>query len=315
MKIHLVRLMEDALLPTQSPLPIWNQLIELSGTQDSFTNDPSAADRIIFIDLHQAHHLDTRQTILRHPLFTEYRHKILVWNETDRPLFSVRGLYTNVPQALIQDSTVAPIPYLFVPADSLFHGTHFLTTGRTMKCTYRGSNTHKCRRQLSNINLPDFSFVDSSQSNSLPRGQYLTELDDSVHALCPRGHGLTSFRLYEAMARGCLPVIIADGWVPPKGIAWDRFCTFVKESNIDSLPNLLSSTETELVSMQESLRREFSAYLAPDLRMNYFLKQISDIPYGDCLSMSLTAKLHGMNLKLRQKVMSLKITLRNKHNQ
>lgn len=309
MKIHLVRLMEDVLPAAQSPLTIWNQLIELSGTQDSFTNDPSTADRIIFIDLHQAHHLDVRKTIVYHPLFTEHRHKILVWNEKDRPMFDVRGLYVNVPQSLKQDPTIVPIPYLFVPADSLFHGTNFSKAGRIVKCTYRGSNTHKCRRQLTTINLPDYSLIDSTQSNSIPKCEYLTELDHSVHAVCPRGHGLTSFRLYEVMARGCLPVIIADGWVPPKGIAWDRFCTFVKESNIESLPNLLSCSETELVSMQESLRREFNAYLAPGVRMNYFLKQISDVPYGDCLSMSIIAKLHGMNLKIRQKIMTLKNSL------
>lgn len=306
MKIHLVRFMKDTLPDESSPLPVWNQLIELSGTQNCFTDEPSSADRIVFIDLHQAHHLDIRQTILRHQLFTEYRHKIIVWNETDRPLFTVRGLYVNVPQILRQDSAVTPIPYLFVPADSLFHGINFSTAGRTMKCTYRGSNTHKCRRKLNTINQPDYSLIDSSRSNSIPKSEYLTELDHSLHALCPRGHGLTSFRLYEAMGRGCLPVIIADGWIPPKGIAWDNFCTFVKESHIDYLPNLLSYSESELFRRQKSLKREFDLYLAPEVRMNYFLKQISDVPYGDCLSMSLTAKMYNMNLKLRQKIMSLK---------
>jgi hypothetical protein len=305
MKIHLVRFMKDSLPDESSPLPFWNKLIELSGTESSFTSNPSFANRIIFIDLHQAHHLDVRKTILRHPLFTEHRHKILVWNEKDRPVFDVRGLYVNVPQAMKQDLTVAPIPYLFVPADSLFHGTNFSTNGRTMKCTYRGRNTHKCRRQLSTINLPEYSLIDSTLSNSIPKSEYLTELDHSVYAVCPRGHGLTSFRLYEAMARGCLPVIIADGWVPPKGIAWDRFCTFVKESNIESLPSLLSCSETELVDRQESLRIEFNTYLSPDVRMNYFLQQISDVPYGDCLSMSYAAKLHNVNMKLKQKVMSM----------
>jgi hypothetical protein len=70
-----------------------------------------------------------------------------------------------------------------------------------------------------------------------------------------------------------------------------------------------SCSETEQVSMQEYLRREFNAYLAPYVRMNYFLKQTSEVPYGDCLSISLTAKMHSMNLKLRQKVMSLKSSI------
>jgi hypothetical protein len=310
MKIHLVRFMKDTLPDESSPLPIWNQLIELSGTQSFFTDEPSSADRIVFIDLHQAHHLNVKQTIRTHPLYPDNRSKILVWNETDRPLFTVRGLYVNVPQTLEQESTVTPIPYLFVPADSLFHGTNFSMNGRFMKCTYRGSNTHKCRRQLSTINQPGYSIIDSTSSNSVHKSDYLTELDHSVHALCPRGHGLTSFRLYEAMARGCLPVTIADGWVPPKGIAWDRFCTFVNQSDINTIPNFLSYSDSELSSRQEWLLKEFNSYLAPDVRMNYFLQQISSVPYGDCLSMPLTAKWHSINLNCRKKIMALKNGLR-----
>ncbi len=298
--------MKDSLPDESSPLPVWKQLIELSSTENTFTKDPSEADRIIFIDLHQAHHVNVRKNILQHPLFTEHRYKILVWNETDRPIFDVRGLYANVPQTLKQDLSVTPIPYLFVPADSLFHGTNFSTKDRTMKCTYRGSNTHKCRRHLSSIYQAGYSLIDSTQSNSIPKSEYVAELDHSVHAVCPRGHGLTSFRLYEAMARGCLPVIIADSWVPPKGIAWDKFCTFVRESDIVSLPNLLNYSAVELMSRQQSLYREFNAFLAPDVRMKYFLQQISDVPDGDCLSVSYNAKLHNMNLKLRQKVMLIK---------
>jgi hypothetical protein len=306
MKIHLVRFMKDSLPDEASPLPVWHQLIERSGTRNIFTDDPCSADRIIFIDLHQAHHLNVRKTVVEHPLFKEHRQKILVWNETDRPVFDLRGLYVNVPVGLTLDPTIIPIPYLFVPADSLFHGTNFSKGGRSVTCTYRGSNTHKCRKVLTAINHPNYSLVDSTHSNSISESNYVAELDRSVHVLCPRGHGLTSFRLYEAMARGCMPTIVADGWFPPKGIAWDTFCTFVKESDIECVPNHLNYSESELSKRQESLAQEYNAYLAPDVRMSYFLKQISDVPFGDCISMSPTAQFYSINLKVRKKVMSLK---------
>jgi hypothetical protein len=76
----------------QSPLPLWNQLIELSDPQNLFTIATCSANRNIFIDLHQTHHLEVRNTFVSHTLFTEYRYKILVWNEMDRPVFDVRGL-------------------------------------------------------------------------------------------------------------------------------------------------------------------------------------------------------------------------------
>jgi hypothetical protein len=305
MKIHLARLMRDSLPVESSPLPIWNQLINLSGTSKFFSDDPSAADRIVFVDLHQAHHLDIRQTIAQHQLFRDHRHKILVWNEQDRPVFDVRGLYVNVPTRFRLDPTIVPIPYLFVPADSLFYGTNFSQESRTIKCTYRGSNTHKCRTKLLHVNRPDYSLHDATHSNGLTKSDYLAELDNSIHVLCPRGHGLASFRLYESMARGCLPVIISDGWLPPKGIDWDRFCTFVKESDVKYLPNHLNYSGEELLNRQLYLQQAVTTYLAPNVRMNYFLKQISEVPHGNCLSTSRTAKLYNMDFRLRKIVRTL----------
>ncbi len=306
MKIHLVRLMEDVLPPDQSPLPMWKTLANLSNTNDFFTENPDDADRIIFIDLHQAHHLDVRRIVSKHHLYKNHKNKILVWNEKDRPLFDVRGLYVNVPRYLTNDVTIVPIPYLFVPADPLFHGTNFSTSRRTLTCTYRGTNTHKCRKVLSQLQIPDCSLIDSTLSKSLPKHDFLAELDRSIHALCPRGHGLTSFRLYEVMARGCLPVIIADSWVPPMGIAWQSFCTFVDEKDTKQFAYRLDYTTEEISQRQMSLVTEYNTHLALNVRMNYFLNQISEMPYGDCISISNVAKYYNLNLKIRQKVMRIK---------
>lgn len=298
--------MEGILSPEKSPLPVWKNLINFSNTNSNFTDDPDDADRIIFIDLHQAHHLDVRKSVAQHRLYKQHSHKILVWNEKDCPFFDVRGLYVNVPEKLKGEPTIVPIPYLFVPADSLFNGTNFSTLARTVTCTYRGTNTHKCRKVLSTLELSGYSLINSTVSNSIPQNEFLAELDNSVHALCPRGHGLTSFRLYEVMARGCLPVIIADGWVPPKGISWQSFCTFVDEKDTAKFADQLDYTITEVTQRQKTLVNEFNTHLAPNVRMNYFLDQISDIPFGDCLSISSSAKHYNLNLKVRQKVMALK---------
>ena len=298
--------MEEILPPDHSPLPIWQKLANLSNANDSFTKNPDEADRILFIDLHQAHHLDVRRFISQHRLYKSHSEKLLVWNEKDRPLFDVRGLYVNVPSQLKSDVNISPNPYLFVPADALFHKTNFTTSQRTLRCTYRGTNTHKCRKVLSQLHIPDCSIIDSTQSNSIPKHEFLAELDKSIHALCPRGHGLTSFRLYEVMARGCLPVIIADGWVPPKGLAWHSFCTFVDEKDTQQFADRLDYTADEITQRQRTLVTEYNTYLAPNVRMNYFLNQISDIPYGDCLSISNVAKYYNLNLKIRQTVMGIK---------
>lgn len=240
--------------------------------------------------MHQAHHIDVRKFVSQHQLYENHGDRVIVWNEKDRPLYDVRRLYVNVPHQFKNEAAIVPIPYLFVPADSLFHGTNFSTSQRSLSCTYRGTNTHRCRNVLSKLQNPDCSLIVSTRSNSIPKLEFLAELDRSIHALCPRGHGLSSFRLYEVMARGCLPVIIADGWVPPKGISWQSFCTFVDEKDTQKFADRLDYNVHEITQRQRSLVTEYDTHLAPNVRMNYLLNQISDIPYGNCLSISNVAK-------------------------
>lgn len=67
---------------------------------------------------------------------------------------------------------------------------------------------------------------------------------NSYFALCPRGYGPTSFRLYEAIQIGVVPVYITDDepWTPFKDkIDWNKLVLFVKSDVILALPELLDA--------------------------------------------------------------------------
>jgi hypothetical protein len=79
---------------------------------------------------------------------------------------------------------------------------------------------------------------------------------DSVFALCPRGYGPTSFRLYEAMQMGCVPVYITDqAWLPFKDeILWDQTAVLCGIDEVAGLPERLykmEKEEPELVAAME----------------------------------------------------------------
>lgn len=61
--------------------------------------------------------------------------------------------------------------------------------------------------------------------------------EQSYFSLCPRGYGKTSFRLYEAMNLGAVPVYLFDDpWIPFQGkVDWDEFCLFAEEGELDGL--------------------------------------------------------------------------------
>lgn len=63
----------------------------------------------------------------------------------------------------------------------------------------------------------------------------------SKFALCPRGYGKTSFRLYETMQMGAIPVYISDEfWLPWQGkVDWNQFSIRVPPEMISGIPETL----------------------------------------------------------------------------
>lgn len=85
----------------------------------------------------------------------------------------------------------------------------------------------------------------------------------SVFALCPRGYGKTSFRMYEAMQLGCIPVYIYDeAWLPYTDVLdWNEFAVLVHVSEAASLHDLLSSkTEADIRRMRQRLAEVYPRY-------------------------------------------------------
>lgn len=68
-----------------------------------------------------------------------------------------------------------------------------------------------------------------------------TMMSQSRFCLAPRGYAPTSFRLYEAMAMGSIPVYISDEFITPfdDEVDWGNFCVFCKPEDIGQLPQFL----------------------------------------------------------------------------
>lgn len=71
------------------------------------------------------------------------------------------------------------------------------------------------------------------------RQKYITLTNKFKYALCPRGTGISSVRLFEAMAMNCTPVIIADDYNLPLDdiINWDEYVIRVPESDVLNIKN------------------------------------------------------------------------------
>lgn len=69
----------------------------------------------------------------------------------------------------------------------------------------------------------------------------------SFFTLCPRGYGTQSFRLYEVMQLGSVPIFVYDvEWLPfSQYINWNDFCVLVHEKDIVDIKKILLSISSD----------------------------------------------------------------------
>jgi exostosin family protein len=78
--------------------------------------------------------------------------------------------------------------------------------------SFVGSRTHPVRNELEKFKDKEGWYI-SFEPHDIET--YCRILHESVFALCPRGYGLNSFRLSEAMQYGSIPIYISDEWIVP----------------------------------------------------------------------------------------------------
>ena len=79
---------------------------------------------------------------------------------------------------------------------------------------------------------PGWHLHNTTKSGTLPKTEYLSRMLEWDFALCPRGGGLGSYRVYEAINCGCIPLIFADAAaLPYPDLDWSSFSFRIPESD------------------------------------------------------------------------------------
>jgi hypothetical protein len=235
--------------------------------------DPGDADAILFVDLHQ-HPGDTfLRTLRTHPLVAAYRDKVFVYDERDFPFFTFPGIYVGGTLAMARRFPISGGPYPAFPGPAE-------RAARTPDLLYsfRGARTHAVRDKLFELEHPrghteyaggaDFFASDMRPSRSSEaeleraRRRYTELTARSKFVLCPRGQGPSSFRLYETLAAGRVPVVISDQWLAPPRVDWDACVVRVAERDAHRVPRILEESEPAwraMVSAGEDVWRKHFA--------------------------------------------------------
>lgn len=168
-----------------------------------------------------------------------------------------------------------PIPVVCSPVQKI-------TNNKTIFASFVGSYTHSIRSKLQSVctNKDGYYFACNRWIPKIEDGrfeEFLTITSKSKFTLCPRGYGNTSFRLYECMQLGSVPVYISDHFHLPWSdeINWDDFCVLVDEDEIQNLDYILKSiSDKKYNKMLEKIEQLYSQYFTLDSLHTNIIKRI-----------------------------------------
>jgi hypothetical protein len=127
---------------------------------------------------------------------------------------------------------------------------------KTYFLTFKGRfSTSKVREELGKLHDPEngIVIVDSSLKES---DQYSYEgvMSDSVYTLIVRGDAEFSYRFSEAVCSGAIPILIADGWVPPfeSLVPFEMYGSAFMESDIREMVSVLRKNTADKAKQMQS---------------------------------------------------------------
>jgi hypothetical protein len=103
---------------------------------------------------------------------------------------------------------------------------------------------------------------------------YADALARSHFALCPRGMGFGSIRLFEVMEMGIAPVLLADRYSLPPGPDWASFLIQVPERDFAHLPRILEAYVGESATRGRRAREAWERFYAPELIFDHLIAQL-----------------------------------------
>ena len=241
------------------------------------TDSLDEADVILIVDLHQHPSDWSLRTLYRHPLVRKYGDKIFVYDERDHPWCSWPGIYVSMPKSGFETSRQRAYSFPFLKNELL----HSPAVSSDWLFSFMGGVSHKVRRKILALRHPrglvedtHFSFFDAySQAGTTQyqdracalKARYAEIIGRSKFVLCPRGQGYASFRLFETLAAGRVPVIVSDEWTEPAGPDWNACSLRVRESEVGTIPQILEQCEADFPRLAAQAARTYQEWFAPEI--------------------------------------------------
>lgn len=215
--------------------------------------------------------------LLADPVISRHPHKTYTINVDDAATGLLRGVYASLPQRRLDPAIHATAPFLLQHNEFVLQRSREPRPQPTYLATWRGnphSNPKLRGRLLEVCGQTPACHVESTASwmnhGTDEKSQYVDLLQSGKFSLCPAGWAPATFRVFESMALGIAPVIIADQFVPPSGPVWEDFSLRVAEADLPRIENELNRHGDRYLEMGQRAREAWQRYFRPDLLPSYY---------------------------------------------
>jgi hypothetical protein len=225
-------------------------------------------------------------------VYRKYQHKSVLYHDADLSITPLRTISPSIEQWQYNAKHKRTAHYLGKTLDAITNAEISFDSERDYLYSFVGSSTHAVRTALvnmhhdANVFVKDTTGLQGWELSGTDRNKYEQEyvevMVQSFFVLCPRGLGPCTYRLFECMQLGRVPVIISDSWVPTPGVNWEEFSIRVNEKDIPLLPGILNTRKHEAVEMGRKARLSWEQHFSPEMSLEQIANsamELIEYPY------------------------------------
>lgn len=251
------------------------ELLKFPQIQETFS--PEDADALIIHERFSFKDFRYISTLTKDPLLSRFFEKTFTINNDDAATGLLRGLYTSLPKGRFNPDLHAAVPYMEYPNELVFSADREVPNPRYL-ASWRGNTKSNALRKRMVESLGEVNGFCLETTNSWlnhkvdEKAGYVEVMMNARFSLCPAGWAPVSFRIYESMAVGRCPVILADQLVLPSGPDWLSCALFFPEKKVADLEAYLVERKSRYKEFGAKAEAEFNRFFADAVVAEYYAK-------------------------------------------
>ncbi len=243
--------------------------------------DAKDADIIILNEKWSYKGIQYKDEILLDPFIQNNYNKIITINDDDYGTGFLRGLYANISNEVVKNGKHRAVPFNNYYNECVFE-KHSDIEPKYLAAWRGNSKSNTTRKHLLSTysNHPNIK-IESTDSwlnhSANEKANYVQLILNSKFSLCPAGWGPSSFRVYESMALGRCPVILADKFAEPKGFNWNEFSIRIPQKDYKHIEAILNERASEYTTLGENARKIWDNHFNLKSLPKYYAEAIVDV--------------------------------------